>query len=645
MLLHGYGTTKNEKEGIRWLINAADEGYGEACYILGLLYLKTENGDEARKRFDQGVSTGHPGCMLELALLLEQDHQGDIAWEGHDTYDLLERARELGDPEAMVRIAIVKQYGLGTAYKKENPLASLRLYREAAQKGHPKAAVYAAIVYHEMKEYTLAVNWFKMQSESLISQVWLAFYQLKGVGGLAINPNLAFLQLLNVAKTYNYNVQKDIGDRNALGLAYLLIGRCYEEGEGTAKNDRQAMIYYDLAKQTCQDVEATYRLGALLYQQYENNNNNTNHDQTIELQQKAFECFDTAASKGHLEAKYMVGVYHARGLGGMKKDKSAARVHLQKAINDGHTRALLDLGHLLWSMKEYNEALEKFKEASKLRVPEASYQLGIFYHHGETGHRHQQQKQQHNDDMIIEQNYHKAFDYFMAASNQGHFTATMMVGTYYQEGYDAAFNPKDLNKALYYYELAYSRQKEHMVELAIGKVWYTLADQEVSDSQQANEYHQLAFDWFKKASPKINETEYCYPHLQSDQNMIVPLYEAQMMVAFYYLNGWGPILKDVEHGFELLLNAAENGYTDSFIEVAKCYEKGIGTKQNMVQAYRFWSYAADMNLVEAMDRLSTYHREGLGGLISDQTKADEWEKKANAFRKFISICDTHYFKQ
>ncbi|CAO3623055.1 unnamed protein product [Cunninghamella blakesleeana] len=660
LILNGLGTTKNEKEGMEWLIKAADEGYGEARYLLGLLYLKSKKIDEARKRFEQGVAEHHSGCMLELALLLEQEHQGDLQWEGHETYELLERARELGDPEAMVRIAIVKQYGLGTAYRKQTPPhESLYLYREAAQKGHPKAAVYAAIVYHEMKEFSLAVNWFKMQPDSLISQVWLAFYQLKGVGGLTIHPSLAFHQLLKVATTFDYDDQKDIGDLNALELAYLLIGRCYEEGEGTEKNDKQAMVYYGLAKQKCRNTEATYRLGALLYQQYDSNNNN-NNDHMIHLQQKAFECFDTAASKGHLEAKYMVGVYHARGLGGMMKDKNAARIHLQKAVKEGHTRALLDLGHLLWSMKKYNEALDKFKEASKLNVPEASYQLGVIYHHGEKvnrRHRHQQHdsstnstttntKKNHtytddndnDDDIIVEQNYHKAFDYFMIASQQGHFNATMMIGTYYEEGLDSAFHPKDLEKALSFYELAYSiSPKEHMVELAIGKLFHLLANGS-QQKEQINHYHQLAFDWFKKASPKINEME-------NNNNNIIPLYEAQMMIAFYYLNGWGPITKQPKHGFELLLNAAENGYTDALMEVAECYEKGLGTEKNLEEARRFLSFAADMNLVEAMDKLGIYHRDGLGGLISDKTKADEWENKANMIRngdleRDSSVCTT-----
>ncbi|CAO3592917.1 unnamed protein product [Absidia cylindrospora] len=383
--LNGYGTEKNEQEGIAWLTQAADEGEGEACYSLGKLYLGKKQHDDdtyvqqATRRFDQGVSTGHAGCMRELALIVQQEHQADKDWDGIETYDLLERAYRLGDVEALVCLAVAVQYGLGTTIKKGNTTMALGWYRTAAQQGHPKAAVYAALAFHELKQHELAVEWFQMQPESLVSKVWLAFYRLKGVGGLVLDPIKAFNQLEHVVTTFEFNHQHDVGDINALGLAYLLVGRCYEEGEGTAKDEAQAMFYYDLARQRTHDVEATYRLGTLLFQQ---KSGNSDPDSVVEQQQRAFECFDTAASKGNLEAKYMVGVYHARGLGGMVKDNAAAHIHLQRAIRDGHTRAILELGHVLWSAKNYDEAINQFKKAAELRIPEASYHLGRLYHEG-----------------------------------------------------------------------------------------------------------------------------------------------------------------------------------------------------------------------------------------------------------------------
>ncbi|KAI8096998.1 uncharacterized protein BX664DRAFT_325369 [Halteromyces radiatus] len=647
LLLNGYGTSKDEEKGIHWLTQAADEGEGDACYTLGKLYLEKKQHDddnyvqEASKRFDQGVSSGHPGCMRELALIIQQEHQADKDWDGMETYDLLEQAQRLGDVEALVRMAVAVQYGLGTVIKKGNTTMALGWYRAAAQQGHPKAAVYAAVAFHELQQHDLAVEWFQMQPESLVSKVWLAFYRLKGVGGLVADPVQAFSQLVQIVNDFKFDQQNDIGDRNALGLAYYLVGRCYEEGEGTEIDGSKAMIYYELAKQRTQDVEATYRLGALLFQQYPDDDDESS---IVEQQQRAFECFDTAASKGNLEAKYMVGVYHARGLGGMAPDNAAAQIHLQRAIRDGHTRAILELGHVLWSTKNFNKAITQFKKAAELKIPEASYHLGRLYHEGvrdRSSSGHGTSSKGATQMMIIPQDYHQAFFYFMKAVEQEHAMATMMIGIYYQEGHDAAFHPVDLMKALHYYKLAYERldggSDRHMVELAIAKLLHTMAEQ---DDDESDKYHQMAFDWFLQASPigqdrqdndrSMEQIIGTYDERTDKQQ---PLYEAQMMVAFYYLNGWGSIEKDQPRGFELLLDAANHGASIAFIDVAKCYENGIGVEEDKSQAYHYWSFAADMNLVEAMDRVSLYHREGWGGLTPDDDTADIWEAKANLLRQ------------
>ncbi|CAO3592916.1 unnamed protein product [Absidia cylindrospora] len=247
----------------------------------------------------------------------------------------------------------------------------------------------------------------------------------------------------------------------------------------------------------------------------------------------------------------------------------------------------------------------------------------------------------------------------MKAAEQGHPMANMMVGTYFQEGYDAAFHPVDLLEALNYYNLAYQYNGGHVVELAIAKLLHTMAEQEPK-MDQANLYHEKAFNWFLQASPiknnmdkqninNSNDDGASY-FVQADQQVSddndlaeQQLYEAQMMVAFYYLNGWGPIEKNCTLGFELLLDAANNGASDAFMDVARCYENGIGVAVDKSQAYQYWTFAADMNLVEAMDRISIYYREGWGGLTIDTATADAWEAKATLLRDGDSDRDSSIY--
>ena len=69
---------------------------------------------------------------------------------------------------------------------------------------------------------------------------------------------------------------------------------------------------------------------------------------------------------------------------------------------------------------------------------------------------------------------------------------------------------------------------------------------------------------------------------------------AELMVALYYLNGWGGVEQDVVRGFNKLLRMAEKGQSEAFAEVAKCYELGVGVEQDLEQAFGWWSEASAM---------------------------------------------------
>ncbi|KAI8067525.1 hypothetical protein BC940DRAFT_300945 [Gongronella butleri] len=643
-LLYGEKDETDIDGGLQWLQEAADQGEGKAWYALGEWAQQHDAPDEAKARFEKGVSMGHAGCMRELAMVLQQEHAGDVQWDGMDAFELLKRAHKLGDVEAAVKLGIAMQHGLGTAtdVRGGDVMMALGLLRGAAQQGHKMAAMYTALAFQELGQQNLAVEWFQIHPDHLISRVWLAYYRLKGLGGVQPDARAAFAELLAIvdANASNTSATLTKADDETLSLALLMVGRCYEDGDGTTADAARAMVYYARAQQRTQDVEATFRLGKLLFNQGGDAG-----------QLRAFECFDAAASKGHLEAKYMVGVYHARGLGGVRRDKQTAIIHLRRTVQAGHTRAHLDLGHVLWAARQWDDALSHFNKAADLHIPEAAFHLGHLYHTG---------KKLRNGTRIVPQDHNRAFAYFQKAADHGHAHAALMLGSYYQEGYDAAFHPVNLDKAAYYYQLALktfespdsgeniddaTRHAIAMLQLANAKLSHALAEQ-ATDPLDANQHHQRAFDAFLSLSPlfrtnssavssnddldDLEETQDDNENDNDDDDM--PWYDAQLMVGFYYLHGWGPIEKNEHAAMRAIRDAARHGHADAMVALAKCYEEGLAVQKDQLAAYDHWLAAANLGAVDAMTRVSDYLRHGTAGQY-DMDTADLWDAKASYHRE------------
>ncbi|ORX60395.1 HCP-like protein [Hesseltinella vesiculosa] len=641
LLLLSDGQERDEAAGLAWLQQAADQGEGRASYELGRWAVQQGDINKAMDHFDNGVSAGNPGCMRERAILLQQAHKDGLKWEGAVAFDLLKQAHERGDLDATVQMALIIQHGLGSNVPKGDLMEALGFYIQAAQHGHALAAIYSAMVLHELGNHIVASEWFRIQRDHLMSRVWMAHYRLKGLGGMKKEPQLAFKDLISIADaSTGQDPSKPVDSLNeqATSLALLMTGRCYEEGEGTEPNEVHAMRYYALARERTQDVVATYRLGKLFF--------DTGDPQ---CQIRAFECFDEAASRGHLEARYMVGVYHARGLGGMRRDKQTAIVHLKRAISDENPRAHLELGHVLWAARQWDDAMQHFIKAADLNIPEAAYHLGSVYHTG---------KKRRNGLVIAPRDNNKAFMYFAKAADLGHAQATLMVGTYYQEGYDAAFHPVDLTKAEHYYQLARQRFEDQTdtdpqtrrilltLDLAMAKLAYTLANHLAdADPEASLQHHQRAFDLFRRLCPLYHrnsgissrrpsvDLDEMQPPWHDDQedDDEPSWYDAQLMVGFYYLHGWGPVEQDPQQGFQLIKDAAVNGdHAEALLALARCYENGLGTANDSALAFDYWREAASLGSTEAIDQVILYLRRHNQEDSANDDIALHWEQQKDA---------------
>lgn len=571
MYLHAQGgVAKDYVLAKKWLGEAADQAHGAAAFELGILELEQDNEREAKHRFIQGDTIGHAGCKRELAMLLYREHLDDIHWDGSEVKDLLEDAEQLGDIEATIQLGKLHEKGLQDVIRPHRETA-LMYYVRAANRGHVDAMICAAESYDAIKRYREAAAWFKKIQDKRVSQIMLASYRIQGLGGIPREEKKGFSQLLDIMETWNNPI--DESEIRAFGVACIALGECYEYGRGTAQDKDAAKLWYERGSNDAKNSEAMVQLARL-----------------AEDPVTALELHRRAAEEGkNKEAQYQVGLCHKEGLAGLDKNLVAARRYLSKAAEQGHPLAAFELGNVLTDMGEYQNALRWFEKAGSQMVPEALRTLGLLYHCGFSS-----PTKKKGDVFIIVQDYKRAYGYFLKASELGDETATMMVGSYFQEGYHPDFGV-DYNKALQWYETAYKISHSPVVELVIGKLRHTQAN-ETSNPEQVESLRKEAYHWFIKAA-------------QAEDGVQVT--DAKTMVALYHLNGWGGVEPNSKLGFEQLLSLAKEGVTQVFEEVARCYEEGIGVEKNQSKALSYWMDLAVAGDKTGLERVREYHRLGL----------------------------------
>ncbi|KAF7723261.1 hypothetical protein EC973_002154 [Apophysomyces ossiformis] len=579
LLLHGDGVTHDTEKAKKWLCQAADEGEGAAAYELGLLASAQNNDDEAKTRYDQGVSAGHAGSMRELALLFEREHRYDLNWDSRDTLELLDRAAQLGDTESFMQLGIAYEQGMGSTLRPD-PRRALRFYVTAAQHGHVSAMVKAGDIFHVMGRYYEAAAWFRKASTHPLAQVMLATYRIQGRGGILKNEQAGFNDL-SAAVSGN-----TIKEKKAFSLACFFLGRCLETGCGTNKDLAKAKCWYKRSIEEDDYAEAMCRLGTLC---------RLEGDHTA-----ALEWYHLAAEKArHPDAQYELGIYHANGFAGLDVNLIAARKYLTKAADQGHALAKYELGRVLWRQEEFQKAIELYEVASELNITAASCALGDLYYQGFSS-------RSSKGTCVIVQNYQQAFHHYYHAAKLEDATGCVMVGVYFEKGLLDELG-KDNDQAIQWFEKAIRLGSGPIAEAAIGNIKHAMAAE--AAPEEVDDLREDAYRFFLSASPSQPQ--------------------AKVMVALYHVHGWGRNEPDPSRGFELLLQIAESGGSEAFVEVARCYELGIGVDRNLTKALTYWEMAAEMDDVEALQHLGECYE--LGTIVqADIAEANRYYARARA---------------
>ncbi len=123
--MFGYGVEEDEVQAESWAIKSAENGNVDAMYWLAdgyVMYAKlvedideTDADDHYKKASNwylKGVELNHADSIIGLADLYSEG-KGGLIQDSQKALDLLSQAANLGNKEAMSKIAFMYEYGLG----------------------------------------------------------------------------------------------------------------------------------------------------------------------------------------------------------------------------------------------------------------------------------------------------------------------------------------------------------------------------------------------------------------------------------------------------------------------------------------------------------------------------------------------------
>ncbi|EXX62365.1 Skt5p [Rhizophagus irregularis DAOM 197198w] len=193
------------------------------------------------------------------------------------------------------------------------------------------------------------------------------------------------------------------------------------------------------------------------------------------------------------------------------------------------------------------------------------------------------------------ENYEKAFNLFINASEKDHILAQLFVGGCYQYGHGTKKNEK---LAFEYYEKAANKNLLRG-QLRIGYCY--------ENGIGIEKDLKKAFYWYEKAA--------------NNGNIL-----AMHNLGKCYKDGYG-VEKDYNKAFELFKQSAEGGYSEGVTKLGYCYERGIGTKIDKQKAFELYKKSANLGSLVAQYNVGIMYEKG-NGITKDIDKAIYWYEKS-----------------
>lgn len=184
--LYGYGTQKDEKKALEYLIKSADQKYVNAYLILGGLYVSDaydfKNEMTGFKYLKLAVENGVPGSKIYLAHAYQYGE--GVAIDLNKAFNLYHEEAEEGNTLAMVMVADFYEKGEGV---QQNYPEALRWIKQSSQLNGLNAKIQLGRYYKDgigtSKDYAKAIQCLQEAIEEATEQtwIWLAYKTLADI--------------------------------------------------------------------------------------------------------------------------------------------------------------------------------------------------------------------------------------------------------------------------------------------------------------------------------------------------------------------------------------------------------------------------------------------------------------------------------
>ncbi|KAK5853125.1 hypothetical protein PBY51_006942 [Eleginops maclovinus] len=475
-----------------------------------------------------------------------------------ELYEKLLKVADKGHQKAMEKVAYAMLFG---DYMSQNVTKAKEMFEKLAIEGSPKAQTALGFLYAA----GLGVN--SSQAKALV------YYTFGALGG-----NL---------------------------VAHMILGYRYWGGVGVPQSCESALTHYRLvANQVASDVSLT---GGSAVQRIRLLDEVENPGSTSGmLEEDLIQYYQFLAEKGDVQAQVGLGQLHLHGGRGVEQNHQRAYDYFTQAANAGNTHAMAFLGKMYSEGSEYlhqnNEtALQYFKKASDLGNPVGQSGLGMAYLYGRG----------------VPVNYELALKYFQKAAEQGWVDGQLQLGTMYYNGIGVK---RDYKQALKFFNLAsqaghilafYNLAQMHATGTGVMRSCHTAVElfKNVCERGRWSERLMAAYGSFKEGEPDAALVQYL---VLAEQGYEV----AQSNVAFILDQKGVRIFTENETYPRALLHwtrAAAQGYTVARIKLGDYHFYGYGTDVDYETAVIHYRLASEQqHSAQAMFNLGYMHEKGLG---------------------------------